>query len=90
MLFQREPHRIFAHDKSGTLIAEITFPINPDGIIDIEHTFVDSSLRGQGVADQLMCAALAEIRKTGSKVTLSCDYAKRWFKKHPDQSDILA
>ena len=57
MEFQKEPGRIFALGEDGKLLAEITFPTGEDGVADIDHTFVDESLRGQGVASQLVRAA---------------------------------
>ena len=50
MEFQREPGRIYAEEE-GRVIAEVTFP-DRDGAADIDHTFVDDTLRGQGVAGQ--------------------------------------
>ena len=46
MEFQREPGRIYAEEE-GRVIAEVTFP-DRDGAADIDHTFVDDTLRGQG------------------------------------------
>lgn len=48
MDFQKQEGRIFALGTDGELLAEVTFPTGPDGIADINHTFVDESLRGQG------------------------------------------
>ena len=45
MEFQREPGRIYAEEE-GRVIAEVTFP-DRDGAADIDHTFVDDTLRGQ-------------------------------------------
>ena len=81
---------IYAEDDAGKRIAEITFPTVRPGVADINHTFVDHSLRGQGVADQLMRAALTEIRADGSRAVATCPYAVAWFEKHPEQSVILA
>ena len=50
MEFTKETNRIFAKDVAGKLIAEITFPNRSATTVDINHTFVDDSLRGQGVA----------------------------------------
>ena len=54
MQFQIQSDRIFAKDKSGKLLAEITFPETESGVCTINHTFVDESLRGQGIAGQLV------------------------------------
>ena len=53
-------------DGGGRLVAEITFPCTQPGIYTIDHTFVDPSLRGQGMADKLVRAALEQIRKTAA------------------------
>ena len=88
MEFQHERERIFALDEQGKLVAEVTFPVS-EGVADIDHTFVDQSLRGQGVAGQLLDAAVRQIRMEGLRAKATCSYAAQWFKEHPDQSDLL-
>ena len=88
MEFQHERERIFALDEQGKLVAEVTFPVS-EGVADIDHTFVDQSLRGQGVAGQLLDAALRQIRMEVLRAKATCSYAAKWFKEHPDQSDLL-
>ena len=90
MDFQKQEGRIFALGTDGELLAEVTFPTGPDGIEDINHTFVDESLRGQGVANQLLQAAAQELRAQGRKTKTSCWYAAQWFAKHPQEQDLLA
>jgi predicted GNAT family acetyltransferase len=90
MDFTHENNRIYARDGSGSVIAEITFPVCREGVVEIDRTFVDPSLRGQGVADKLVRAVVGDIREAGVKATVSCTYAQRWFAEHPDQADVLA
>ena len=40
-------------DENGHVVAEITFTKTSLGIFVINHTFVDESLRGQGVTSKL-------------------------------------
>ena len=87
MDFQKENGRIYA-ERDGALIAEITFP-EEDGVAVIDHTFVDGSLRGQGVAGQLVRAAADQIRDQGKKARAVCTYARAWFDRHPEQADLL-
>lgn len=89
MTFQYEENRIFAQDEQGRLVAEITFPACGEGLVDIDHTFVDPFLRGQGVAGQLVRAAAGRIRQTRRRAVASCSYAARWFAEHPEARDIL-
>lgn len=87
MEFQKEPGRIYAMD-GEKLLAEVNFP-SRDGLAAITHTFVDDSLRGQGVAAQLMEAATDQIRGERKKARPICSYAKKWFEQHPEASDLL-
>lgn len=90
MDFQKEPGRIFALDKSGKTLAEVTFPTKEDGVAEIDHTFVDPSLRGHGIADQLLHEAAETLRQEGKKARLVCSYAVTWFENHTEYRDLLA
>ena len=74
-------NRIQQKDKTGRVIAEITFPETSPGVFVIDHTFVDKSLRGQGMASKLVQAAVDEIKKRGGKVQATCSYAKKWLEE---------
>jgi len=90
MKFQHEDNRIFAQSGNGQTIAEITFPSISGSRVNIDHTYVDSSLRGQGIADKLMQAAVAELREKNLKAIATCSYAKVWFDSHPGESDLIS
>lgn len=89
MKFQQEPGRIYATDPAGKTIAEVTFPEAEKGIVEINHTFVDESLRGQGTASLLLAETVRTLRAEGKKARLTCSYAKKWFAEHPENSDLL-
>lgn len=89
MEFQKEAGRVFLQDEGGRLLAEVTFPTVAPGVADIDHTFVDDSLRGQGVASRLVRAAAGQLRAQGLKARTSCWYAAQWFEKHPEEQDLL-
>ena len=90
MQFQEPDGRIWAEDHAGKLVAEITFPETRPGVADIDHTFVDASLRGQGAAGRLVEAAVAQLRRRDMKAVPTCSSAQRWFQDHPEQGDLLA
>ncbi len=83
MDFITERDRIYATDPSGKVIAEVTFPTE-DGVSTIDHTFVDPSLRGQGIAGKLVKLAADKILSEGNKIGATCVYAVAWFKRHPE------
>lgn len=83
MNFTTEANRIYATDSTGKIIAEVTFPTD-EGISTIDHTFVDDSLRGQGVAGELVKLAAEKILADGNKIGATCPYAVVWFSRHPE------
>ncbi len=83
MNYITENDRIYAKDDSDRIIAEITFP-SRNGLSIIDHTFVDSSLRGQGVAGELVKLAADKILSQGNRIGATCSYAVAWFKRHPE------
>ena len=89
MEFQKDRDRIYLEDHSGKLLAEVTFPEVIPGVVQIDHTYVDESLRGQGVAGQLMEQAVRQIREHGWRAVPVCSYAVSWFQKHPDWRELL-
>ena len=86
---QHEEDRVFLLDKDGTLAAEADFPAISATTVNFNHTFVDPSLRGQGVANQLLSAAAADVKARGLKAKATCSYAVKWFSEHEEYADIL-
>ncbi len=83
MNYITETDRIYATDPQGRLIAEVTFPTS-GGVSTINHTFVDESLRGQGIAGELVKRAADKILAEGNKIAATCPYAVVWFGRHPE------
>ena len=78
-MFLTEQDRIYMEDAQGRLVAEITFPETSPGVYTIDHTFVDDSLRGPGIAAKLVRSAVDEIRHRGGEVQATCSYAVKWL-----------
>ncbi len=89
MDFTHSSNQIALYDEEGRLTAEVTFPDVDTDTVNIDHTFVDDSLRGQGVAGQLMKAAAEQLRSQNRKAVLTCSYAVNWFGKHPEYEDVV-
>ena len=79
--FITEGNRIYMIDDAGAMIAEITFPRTAPGVYTIDHTIVDSSLQGQGIAGKLVQMAVEDIRSQGGEVQATCSYAVKWLEK---------
>ena len=81
MEFKKEEGRIFL-EKEGKILAEIEYENIENNEFNIYHTFVDDSLRGQGIASKLVEMAVEEIEKRRGKVSATCSYAKAWLERH--------
>ena len=54
------------------------------------HTLVPPELRGRGVAEQLVRAALADARAAGRSVVPACSYVAKFIERHREYQDLLA
>ncbi|MGD9761410.1 MAG: GNAT family N-acetyltransferase [Candidatus Izemoplasmatales bacterium] len=84
-----ENNRIYSEREDGLLLAEVTFPARDEKRVDVNHVYVDESLRGQGLASNLMLEAYNFIKAKNLKIVAKCPYAIDWFKKHENYQDIV-
>lgn len=89
MDFKYSQNRIYLSDGQGNTLAEVTWKDLGSQTIEINHTYVDDSLRGQGVAGKLMKAAADRLRSQNMKAVPTCSYAVKWFEKHPEYKELL-
>jgi uncharacterized protein len=75
--------------KDNLLQAYIEYPNVSKNIVDINHTYVSDSLRGQGIAEKLLIEAYKYIKSRNLKALTSCSYARNYFNKHKEYQDIL-
>jgi hypothetical protein len=54
------------------------------------HTFVPPELRGRGLAEHLVRAALAEARQRGWRVVPACSYVATFMERHREFADLLS
>ena len=84
-----ENNRTIAKD-GEKIIGECDWNINGD-IWSFDHTFVDPSYGGQGIAKRLVDCAFEEAIRNDAKVKPICSYVKKVFDKNPKEfCDIKA
>jgi predicted GNAT family acetyltransferase len=54
------------------------------------HTYVPPVLRGRGIAENLVRAALEHARNERLKVVPACSYVSAYLKRHPEFLPLLA
>lgn len=89
MNFIYEDHRIYVKNEDEKIIVNATFPYLKEGVVVVDHTFVDPSMRGQGIASKLMHEVYTFAKSKNYKMVATCPYAVAWFKKHQELNDII-
>lgn len=89
MEFKKSENRIWLENEQGQELAFVSFPAEGEQTVLVDHTVVDGSLRGQGVAGKLMEVLVEELQGSQRKAALSCSYAVKWFAQHPEHQDCL-
>ena len=84
-----EENRIYIKDEEEKCIAEVTFPYVKNSTVEINHTFVDERLRGQGIAGKLLNEVTKQLKERDLKAIPTCSYAIYWFEKHPEYKELL-
>ena len=78
MIFKKDKNKIYI-EKNSRIIAEIEYK-DIDNAYNIYHTYVDDSLRGQGIGKKLVDQVIKEAKKNNKKIVSSCTYAKKHLK----------
>ncbi len=78
MNYIREKNRIYAVDEQNNTIAEVTYRHIDETTIAVDHTFVDTSLRGKGIANELMLEIVKLLKEKNWKAVPTCSYAVKW------------
>ncbi|HUR20526.1 MAG TPA: GNAT family N-acetyltransferase [Vicinamibacterales bacterium] len=79
----------FSFDRDGKRLAEMTYSVAGDGMVIIEHTEVDGSLRGTGAGKKLLAALVDWARAGEQKVRSNCSFSTSVFEKTPEFQDVL-
>jgi predicted GNAT family acetyltransferase len=58
-------------------------------VLVLHHTEVPPQLQGQGLAAELVAAALDWARAQGLRVRPSCSYVAQYMRRHPATLDLL-
>ncbi len=90
MEFQHEDGRYFITSPDGKLLAEVVYPRIDDGKnVVIERTYVDPSLRGQGIAGKLVKLVVDEARRDNFLIEPLCTFAAKEFQRRSEYADVL-
>lgn len=86
--FNAEEHRYEIHVDGN--LAGFTKAFTDGDVVTFPHTEIFDQFEGQGLAGQLVTAALDDVRARDKKVVAQCPYVARFIEKHPTYADLLA
>jgi predicted GNAT family acetyltransferase len=89
MEIKRGKSKFYIGESETDFIAHITFKNGGNNVIIIDHTLVDPSLRGQGVAAKLLDKVVEMAREEDLKVVPVCSYAVAKLTRNDEYKDIL-
>ncbi|HET7361744.1 MAG TPA: GNAT family N-acetyltransferase, partial [Salinimicrobium sp.] len=79
---------MFYIEHNGEIAGELTYSIEDDGVMTLNHTEVKPELEGKGAASELVKHSVEYARKKNIKIDPLCPYAAHQFKKHEEYRDV--
>ena len=73
----------------GEMVGIADYFVTGDSVV-FPHTVINPERRGQGLAAQLVQAALDDVRDAGRSVVPQCWYVGQFIDEHPEYRDLLA
>jgi uncharacterized protein len=85
----------FYVEEKGEKVANVSFTSGGTDekgreVINLDHTYVSDSLRGQGVGNALVKKAVEYARQENKAITAACPFAKKIFDDTAEYQDVLA
>lgn len=79
----------YLEDNSG-ITSELTYTLQDNGIMIIDHTETRPALEGKGLASKLVKKIVDHARENNFKIDPLCPFAEVQFDLHKDYRDVLA
>src|SRR5688500_7842017 len=72
----------------GELVGKLFYRTNDD-VVTLIHTEVASHMEGHGLGEQLVAAALGDIRDRGLQIVPLCPYVAAYIRRHPEYENLI-
>jgi len=87
---QHDGSGAFVLTQDGRRVGELLYAARSPGVVAVNHTEVDHSLRGSGAAKQLVEAVVTWARAENVKLVPRCSYVRAVLARTPAWQDVLA
>ena len=88
MTIQKSDNRFYIENEQGDVVAFIEYSFENEDTLIANSTFVDPSLRGEGVARKLLDRLASYARENGYKIRPLCSYVVKAFKESDAYDDV--
>ncbi len=81
---------MFFIEENGDIIAELTYTLQDNNIMTLDHTETDSEYEGEGLASSLVKHSVDYAKEKDLKIDPLCRYAAAQFKRHEEYREVQA
>lgn len=81
---------MFYIEKDGDIVAELTYTLQDNNIMTLDHTETDPKFEGEGLAGNLVKHSVDYAREKDIKIDPLCRYAAAQFKRHKEYREVQA
>lgn len=78
----------FYIEEEGERLAELTYTLQDNGIMTLDHTETNPKMTGKGLASKLVHHAVEYAKENGLKIDPLCEYAAKLFERHEEYRKI--
>jgi predicted GNAT family acetyltransferase len=81
---------MFYIEKDGDIIAELTYTLQDNNVMTLDHTETEPEFTGEGLASGLVEHSVNYAREKDLKIDPLCKYAAAQFERHEEYHDVQA
>lgn len=85
---ETEGKGMFYVEKDGEIVAELTYTMNDNNVMTLDHSETEPGFEGQGLASGLVKHSVEYARENDIKIDPLCKYAAKQFEKHKEYQEV--
>ena len=87
---ETEGKGMFYIEKEGDIIAELTYTLQDNNIMTLDHTETDPKYTGEGYASSLVEHSVNYAKEKNLRIDPLCKYAAKQFERHEEYREVQA
>lgn len=81
---------MFYIEKDSEIVAQMTYTLQDNNIMTLDHTETNPEFTGEGLASSLVKHSVEYARKNEIKIDPLCSYAAKQFERHEEYQEVQA